>query len=554
MNLRGVMDILQQELPCTPVPGAPLDPALQERICGFLDDVKLNPREWKQHAHFRKGRYTRSIVGYSPGQFIALLLCWAPGQQSPIHDHTGAHCFVKMLEGRLREERFDWSANGGASEVVGLAELSATDANLPSVAFSHDDIGLHRIRNPCTEEGAVSLHIYSPPFVKCQVFPPTGSAPRTASMVSAFLSTSPALDKLTITGNLPLAGFCEYLHRLRSNVVTVQADEVRSAMEQLQFGQLELAAHCSELHFSEFGVVHSLAYVDEKFSVVVSCWSPGQKMAPHGLGLGRTMWLKAIKGSASMKILSGRSICPGSMHEADEQHAIAETTDVVRWFGQEQLQISAQDDGPTVTVQVYSPPLTQFAFQTENGVNRFDIPRLACSPPFVDQELSITQFLTMQGRQFLSLQELDDLISRELSTSVPSHHVIAALLRKTGLNRDEWRSMLADAAVDLTASSGGEEPCIVHVAQHAHHSLLLALWQPGQTSMGSSFTESWTLVLEGELEEETYFGATAESGSPMRISSLKEGSLTFMDDTTVARRHCDNDVPCVSLHVVRNMS
>ena len=31
----------------------------------------------------------RNIVGYSPGQFVALLLCWERGQQSPIHDHAG---------------------------------------------------------------------------------------------------------------------------------------------------------------------------------------------------------------------------------------------------------------------------------------------------------------------------------------------------------------------------------------------------------------------------------------------------------------------------------
>lgn len=32
-----------------------------------------------------------------------MLLCWAPGNQSSIHDHADAHCFVKDLEGTLKE-------------------------------------------------------------------------------------------------------------------------------------------------------------------------------------------------------------------------------------------------------------------------------------------------------------------------------------------------------------------------------------------------------------------------------------------------------------------
>jgi cysteine dioxygenase len=32
-----------------------------------------------------------------------MILCWAPGNQSMIHDHADAHCFVKVLDGDLRE-------------------------------------------------------------------------------------------------------------------------------------------------------------------------------------------------------------------------------------------------------------------------------------------------------------------------------------------------------------------------------------------------------------------------------------------------------------------
>ena len=35
-----------------------------------------------------------------------LILVWAPGKGSPIHDHGQAHCLMKILHGRLTETRY----------------------------------------------------------------------------------------------------------------------------------------------------------------------------------------------------------------------------------------------------------------------------------------------------------------------------------------------------------------------------------------------------------------------------------------------------------------
>ena len=37
-----------------------------------------------------------------------MALCWGEGHGSSVHDHSDAHCFVKVLEGRLKETMFDW--------------------------------------------------------------------------------------------------------------------------------------------------------------------------------------------------------------------------------------------------------------------------------------------------------------------------------------------------------------------------------------------------------------------------------------------------------------
>ena len=43
------------------------------------------------------------------------------------------------------------------------------DAKRNAVAYMSDELGLHRVENTSQSDGAVSLHLYSPPFQSCQV-------------------------------------------------------------------------------------------------------------------------------------------------------------------------------------------------------------------------------------------------------------------------------------------------------------------------------------------------------------------------------------------------
>lgn len=35
-------------------------------------------------------------------------MCWGEGHYSAIHDHADSHCFMKMLQGELREIKYEW--------------------------------------------------------------------------------------------------------------------------------------------------------------------------------------------------------------------------------------------------------------------------------------------------------------------------------------------------------------------------------------------------------------------------------------------------------------
>lgn len=48
-------------------------------------------------------RYTRNLVDEGNGRFNLMVLCWGEGHGSAIHDHSDAHCVMKMLQGELCE-------------------------------------------------------------------------------------------------------------------------------------------------------------------------------------------------------------------------------------------------------------------------------------------------------------------------------------------------------------------------------------------------------------------------------------------------------------------
>lgn len=117
-----------------------------------LQDDSISADLLADHIHFSNERYSRNLLAYGP-QFYALVLCWKPGQASPIHDHKGASCGVRVIEGVATETSF-------AREDGRLVEKSVTTMRAGEVCGSFDD-DIHEIRNN-GDGNLVTLHIYSP--------------------------------------------------------------------------------------------------------------------------------------------------------------------------------------------------------------------------------------------------------------------------------------------------------------------------------------------------------------------------------------------------------
>ncbi|MBV8529677.1 MAG: cysteine dioxygenase family protein [Candidatus Eremiobacteraeota bacterium] len=120
-------------------------------------------RDWaKRGLVFRPGDYTRTCV-YRNASFEVLLLNWATGAASQIHDHGDQHCWMLVLDGRLDVEdyvRLDPGDVPGYAHVepCGRQRLSRGDTDVRSGPFD-----LHRVAATAGAP-AVSLHVYSGPL------------------------------------------------------------------------------------------------------------------------------------------------------------------------------------------------------------------------------------------------------------------------------------------------------------------------------------------------------------------------------------------------------
>src|SRR5262249_9076714 len=97
--------------------------------------------------------YMRNLVRAGP-LYNVLVLCWKNGQRSPIHDHTGSACCVRVLRGTMTETIFVFAANGHV-KAVGSRDLP------PGSVVAGADADMHQVSNlQAGTADLVTLHVY----------------------------------------------------------------------------------------------------------------------------------------------------------------------------------------------------------------------------------------------------------------------------------------------------------------------------------------------------------------------------------------------------------
>jgi cysteine dioxygenase len=116
-----------------------------------------------RYIRFGRDCYRRNSIHTGPA-YQALVLCWKSGQRSPIHDHRGSACGVRVLKGTATEVVFERSPSG----LIFPAATRKLETGSICASF---DIDIHQMGNlENSQEELITLHIYSPPLVSMRTY------------------------------------------------------------------------------------------------------------------------------------------------------------------------------------------------------------------------------------------------------------------------------------------------------------------------------------------------------------------------------------------------
>ncbi|KAF9080813.1 Cysteine dioxygenase [Mortierella sp. GBA35] len=182
------------------------------RVQKLMSNYTSNKADWAKYAMFDKGRYTRNLVDDGNGKFNLMILAWPETIGSAIHDHSGSHCLMKILDGELKETLYHWPdrvVNDSENADSGMGSDNSDDENekptamsvkketflkKDSVAYMHDNLGLHAVSNPLKTQGSVSLHLYTPPYEVCKTFNERSSKARSSGKCVFYSSRGEKLE------------------------------------------------------------------------------------------------------------------------------------------------------------------------------------------------------------------------------------------------------------------------------------------------------------------------------------------------------------------------
>ena len=127
-------------------------------LVAHLDELNIDCDDVASFLRFSSRGYTRNLIRDGLW-YNVLALCWKNGQRSPIHDHMGSSCGVRVLRGTATETLFEFAPNRH------VKALFSRDLPAGSVCGSQDD-DIHQVSNlQPGDADLVTLHVYTPPLL-----------------------------------------------------------------------------------------------------------------------------------------------------------------------------------------------------------------------------------------------------------------------------------------------------------------------------------------------------------------------------------------------------
>ncbi|HEX8775447.1 MAG TPA: cysteine dioxygenase family protein [Pyrinomonadaceae bacterium] len=131
-------------------------PSLDD-LNALLREVSVCREDLRPYIGFKPGTYARHRV-FRNEYAELLVLCWRPGQRTPIHDHNGSHGAVRVCEGIMWETMF---ALNEAQELYYQTAREWLKEGVTGAAVPD----IHQLGNPeVSGQDLVTLHLYAPPL------------------------------------------------------------------------------------------------------------------------------------------------------------------------------------------------------------------------------------------------------------------------------------------------------------------------------------------------------------------------------------------------------
>ena len=137
-------------------------PGLDE-LDARLSSLEINVDALEDCIGYSEDGYQRNVIKKNE-HYELVAICWTPGQDTPIHDHTGSDCAFLIVSGVSTETVYETNEGG-------LAYPVSDRRYVPGEVCAADEPDIHRVSNDETTN-LINLHVYTPPLSEYKIYAP----------------------------------------------------------------------------------------------------------------------------------------------------------------------------------------------------------------------------------------------------------------------------------------------------------------------------------------------------------------------------------------------
>jgi cysteine dioxygenase len=141
-----------------------------ENVQDYILRHAIRPASLEKYLFYSKGGYTRNLI-YKNDVFECMAICWEIGQFSRVHNHRDQNCWMYTPIGRLSVQNFRVEDRDSSQGICHITPTDVYEMDATHPAYVNPLEPVHQVLNlPEYKQRAVSIHVYSKPFDRCEVY------------------------------------------------------------------------------------------------------------------------------------------------------------------------------------------------------------------------------------------------------------------------------------------------------------------------------------------------------------------------------------------------